>query len=209
MEHKPLPEIGPLVWIGGAAGLMVVLLLGLWLHTMRLNDSFGQTSSANAPSRPMTDQENGEDQARMGIMTPAEGTRWTQLLRTVKHRGSITPPELNWVLQTLAAPAPSLPPDIPQRYLAPQMAATRRLELMLVLREAKSCTPAQKERIYQATVGYLSSQEPNDEVGAIAVMRTLKDSRAIPKIRLLLSDPNEPVRTHALAALAAIPETGR
>ena len=202
MKDKMLQRIGTAL-----AGLVVILVFGFWLHSRQpKNDISHALPIINQNLPPMSDQETGADQAGTGIMTQVEGTRWSLLMRTVKLRGSITTPELDWVLQGLTQPPPSLPPDIPQD-LAPLTAATRRLELMWVLGEAKSYSPAQKERIYSATNGYLFAPQPNDKIGALLVMRTLKDSRAVPKVTALLNDPNEQVRKRAQKTLAAISET--
>ena len=202
MKDKMLLRIGT-----AFMGLGVIAVLGFWVHSRQpKSDTTHSPQIINQNLPPMSDQETGADQAGTGIMTQVEGTRWSLLMRTVKLRGSIMPPELDWVLQGLTQPPPSLPPDIPQ-YLAPLTAATRRLELMWVLGEAKSYSPAQKERIYSATNGYLFAPQPNDKIGALLVMRTLKDSRAAAPVKLLINDPNEQVRKRAQKTLAAISET--
>ena len=202
MKDKMLLRIGT-----AFMGLGSIAVLGFWVHSRQpKSDTTHSPQIINQNLPPMSDRETGADQAGTGIMTQAEGTRWSLLMRTIKLRGSITTPELDWVLQGLTQPPPSLPPDIPQ-YLAPLTAATRRLELMWVLGEAKSYFPAQKEQIYSATNGYLFSPEPNDKIGALLVMRTMKDSRAVPKVTALLKDPNEQVRKRAQKTLAAISET--
>lgn len=194
-------------WFGPAfGGLAVLLVFGLWLHHRQSENNTRQASSVIDLNPQMSDQEFGAGQAQMGFMTQPEGTRWSQIAQIVKQRGSITPSELNWTLQGLAQPPPSLPPNIPL-YFAPRIAATRHLEFMLLLREAKNYSPAQEERIYQATEGYLSAPEPNDKAGALAVMRTLKDSRAIPKVKTLLNDPDGVVRASAQKTLEALSRT--
>ena len=202
MKDKMLLRIGT-----AFMGLGSIAVLGFWVHaTQPINDISRAPQSIDLGPLLVSDKETGADQAGTGIMTQVEGTRWSLLMRTVKLRGSITTPDLDWVLQGLTQPPPSLPPDIPQ-YLAPLTAATRRLELMWVLGEAKSYFPAQKEQIYSATNGYLFSPEPNDKIGALGVMRMLKDVRAVPKVTALLKDPNEQVRKRAQKTLAAISET--
>ena len=202
MKDKMLLRIGT-----AFMGLGVIAVLGFWVHSRQpKSDTTHSPQIINQNLPPMSDQETGADQAGTGIMTQVEGTRWSLLMRTIKLRGSITTPELDWVLQGLTQSPPSLPPDIPQD-LAPLTAATRRLELMWVLGEAKSYFPAQKEQIYSATNGYLFSPEPNDKIGALGVMRMLKDVRAVPKVTALLKDPNEQVRKRAQKTLAAISET--
>jgi len=202
MKDKMLLRIGT-----AFMGLGVIAVLGFWVHSRQpKSDTTHSPQIINQNLPPMSDQETGADQAGTGIMTQVEGTRWSLLMRTIKLRGSITTPELDWVLQGLTQSPPSLPPDIPQD-LAPLTAATRRLELMWVLGEAKSYSPAQKEQIYSATNGYLFSPEPNDKIGALGVMRMLKDVRAVPKVTALLKDPNEQVRKRAQKTLAAISET--
>ncbi len=193
-----------LKWIGAACvGLAVVLMLGIWLRQRQSENSTRQASAVIDLNPKTSDQDFGADQARMGFMTQAESVQLQQMTRTIKQRGSITTPELDWALQGLAQPPPSLPPNIPA-YLSPQIAATRHLEFMLLLREAKNHTPAQKQQIYQATEGYLFASETNDKLGALAVMQTLKDSRAISQIKPLLNDPNALVRTSAQKTLAVI-----
>ncbi len=199
MKNKMLQRIGAAV-----AGLVIVLVFGFWLHSRQPKSDVRQAPPIiNRNSQPRSDQEDdaltGASQAEMGLMTKGDGTRWNQMMRTVKQRGSITPSELDWALQGLARPYPNL---------SPTLAATRRLEFMLLLREAKDYTPAQEERIYQATEGYLSSPEANDKLGALAIMRTLKDGRAIPKVKPLLDDQNKLVRSSARKTLAVVPQTG-
>ena len=202
MKDKMLLRIGT-----AFMGLGVIAVLGFWVHSRQpKSDTTHSPQIINQNLPPMSDQETGADQAGTGIMTQVEGTRWSLLMRTIKLRGSITTPELDWVLQGLTQSPPSLPPDIPQD-LAPLTAATRRLELMWVLGEAKSYFPAQKEQIYSATNCYLFSPQPNDKIGALGVMRTLKDVRAVPKVTALLKDPNDQVRNRAQKTLAAISET--
>ena len=202
MKDKMLLRIGT-----AFMGLGSIAVLGFWVHSRQpKSDTTHSPQIINQNLPPMSDQETGADQAGTGIMTQVEGTRWSLLMRTIKLRGSITTPELDWVLQGLTQSPPSLPPDIPQD-LAPLTAATRRLELMWVLGEAKSYSPAQKEQIYSATNCYLFSPHPNDKIGALGVMRMLKDVRAVPKVTALLKDPNEQVRKRAQKTLAAISET--
>ncbi len=189
MKNKMLQRIG-----AAFAGLVIVLVFGLWLHSRQPTSDIRQAHSIINNS-PESYQEFGAGQAEMGLMTQGDGIRWCQMTRTVQQRGSITPSELDWALQGLARPYPNL---------TPTLAATRRLEFMMLLMGAKNCTPAQEERIYQATEGYLSSPETNDKAGALAVMRTLKDGRAIPKVKPLLNDQNELVRASARKTLAVV-----
>ena len=130
-------------WIGAACvGLAVVLVFGVWLHHRQSENSARQAYVIN-PNPPMSDQEFGAGQARMGFMTQVEGTQLSQTERAIKQRGSITASELDWVLQRLASPPPSLPPGIPAD-MKPSIGGTRHLEFMRLLTASKNYTPAQK-----------------------------------------------------------------
>ena len=143
----------------------------------------------------LTDKEYAQSQSSMGIMSQSESLRWIQITDSIRLRGSITDPELDWLIQELPQPAPTP---------TPMIAATRRLELMLSIKQSKVFTPTQKERIYQATIGYLPGPERNDKMAALAVMRHLREKRAIPGITLLTDDPDATVRASARKTLKVI-----
>jgi len=193
-----------LKWVGAVCvGLAVLLVFGVWLHHRQSDNSTSRVSPVIDLNPKMSDEEFGAGQAQMGFMTQAESVQLAQTERAIKKRGTITASELDWTLQGLAQPPPSLPPNIPAS-MEPSIVGTRHLEFMRLLTASKSYTPAQKEQIYRATVGYLSSADTSDKLGALAVMRRLKDSRAIPEVKPLLNDRDKMVQTAAPKTLAVI-----
>lgn len=171
------------------AVLVIALGFSLWLHYKQ------QPRAVSTVHQLMTDKQFAASQAQIGIMTEADDLKWQQITNAVKDRGSITNPEFDWLMNGLQQPAISSDPTI---------AATRRLQFMLSLRQAKDYTPEQKERLYQATNSYLSAPERNDKLGALAIMRHLRDTRAIPAVTPLLNDPDALVRVSAKQTIKAI-----
>ena len=147
------------------------------------------------PDRSTVPQTYAQSQAALGVMTLPEALRWEHTNRAIESRKIITTPELDWLLLEIPKPAPSSDPALE---------ATRRLELMMALNQAKTYSPLQKERIYAATIRYLTGPETNDKIGALAVMRHLRASRAVAGITPLLTDPNPCVRLAAKRTLQAI-----
>ena len=175
----------------GVVLAVLVFALGLssWLHYKQ------KPRAVSSVHQLMTDKQFAAAQVQMGIMTEADALKWEQISNAIKDRGSVTDPEFDWLMRGLQQPAISNDPTID---------ATRRLQFMQSLRQAKDYTPQQKERLYQATKGYLSAPERNDKLGALAIMRHLRDTRAIPAVTPLLNDPDALVRVSAKGTLKAI-----
>ena len=119
-------------------------------------------------------------------MSKQEALNIDRIEVVAEKRGTITEGDLDWTLNLLKTPTESSNPYAP---------ALRRSTVTIILRNVKNLTPAQKDRVYTAVSGLLTSSEELDRIGAIAVMDNIKDKRALPALTRLLEDPNPKVRS--------------
>ena len=154
--------------------LLVLLTAGLLLrhhHTTLYMSSEDELATATA--------QNGE-------MSKQEALRIDRIDSIAEKRGLITEGDLDWTLKLLKTPIASSNPYAP---------ALRRSSVMIILRNVKNLSPAQKDRVYTAVSGLLTSSDELDRTGAIGVMGNIKDKRALPALTRLLEDPNPKVRS--------------
>jgi len=128
-------------------------------------------------------------------MTRAETERNDRLAVSIINTGAISLDDLNWSLRMLQTPSQAGEPS---------QTRLRHLEVMIALKGLRTFTPGQKERLYQATTGFLTSQDMPERIGAMAVMRATKDRRAIPGVKALLNDPDAFTRQMAQKTLAVL-----
>jgi hypothetical protein len=114
--------------------------------------------------------------------------------------GPMSDEELNWLIELLNSTRLA---KMPNRYFAQS-------KILSVFGLNTQPTPAQKERIYQATIPFLTLDEPKDRQyallkhDAMIELQQLKDARAIPLIVPLLNDSRLSVRNKAQDTLRAL-----
>ncbi len=79
---------------------------------------------------------------------------------------------------------------------------------MVSLKRLRSFAPGQKEQLYEATAGFLTSRDNYERIGAMAVMRAIKDKRAVPAVSALLNTQDSFTRQMADKTLAGLRASG-
>jgi len=155
--------------------LLVVLIAGLLLrnHQSSTPHMFSQDELATASAQ------NGE-------MTKQEALKLSRIDFIAEKQGLITEEDLDWTLNLLKTSTGSRNPYAP---------SIRRSRVIIVLRNVKNLSQSQKDRVYLAVSPLLASSDDLDRLGAVSVMRNIKDKRAVPALTHLLEDPNPKVRS--------------
>jgi len=166
------------------ATLLMILLVGLLLR-----------SHHNAAPHTFSEDELATATALNGEMTKQEALNLDRIDFIAEHHGLITEADLDWALDLLKTPIESSNPYAP---------ALRRSRVTIVLKNVKNLTPAQKDRVYRAVSGLLASSNKSDKIGGIAVMKNIKDKRAVPGLTHLLDDNDPTVRSFAKRTIREI-----
>lgn len=133
--------------------------------------------------------------AQNGEMSKQDYLNFERIEVSAERRGLITEEDLDWILNLLRTSTKSDNPDAPE---------LRRLDVAIILRNVKNLTPAQEDRVYHAVSVLLASSNKSDKIGAIAVMKNIKDRRALPTLTHLLEDNDPTVQSLARKAIQAI-----
>ncbi len=128
-------------------------------------------------------------------MTKAETERCDQITVSIYRSGTISAGDLDWMLEMLQTP--SWTGEAEQTQM-------RHLEVMVAFKKLRSFAPGQKEQLYEATSGYLSHNNRYEPVGAMAVMRAIKDKRAVPAVTVLLNSSSDFTRKMAQKTLEVL-----
>jgi len=164
--------------------LLVVLMAGLLLrnHQSSTPHVFSQDELATASAQ------NGE-------MTKQEALKLSKIDFVAEKKGLITEADLDWTLNLLKTPTEGRNPYAP---------SIRRSRVTIVLKNVKNLSQSQKDRVYQAVSPLLASSDELDRIGAISVMRNIKDKRALPALTHLLEDPNPKMRSFVQGTIKLI-----
>ena len=166
------------------SALLVILIASLLVrsHQSSATHIFSQDELATASAQ------NGE-------MSKQEALNLDRIDFTAEKQGLITEEDLDWTLNLLKTPTESRNPYAP---------SIRRSRVIIVLKNVKNFSPSQKDRVYQAVSPLLASSDELDRIGAISVMRNIKDKRAVPALTHLLEDPDPKVRSFAQMTIKKI-----
>lgn len=159
------------------AASLVILLVGTLLR-----------SQHSSTPHTFTEDELATATARNGEMSKQEALNLDRIGLVAEKQGLITEADLNWTLDLLKTPIESSNPNAP---------ALRRSNTLIVFRNVKNLTPAQKDKVYEAVSGLLTSSDDLDRIGAIAVVGNIKEKRALPALTRLLEDTDPKVRSFA------------
>jgi HEAT repeat protein len=132
-------------------------------------------------------------------MTRAETAHCDQIAVSVNNTGVISTDDLSWALQMLHTPSWTGETFQTQE---------RHLEIMVALKNLRNFAPGQREQLYEATFQFLTSPDKPERIGAMAVMRAIKDKRAIPSVIALLSDQDDFTRQMAHKTLPVLETPG-
>lgn len=173
------------------AVLLVVLAVGVLLR-----------SHHNATPHTFSEDELATATARNGEMTKEDYLRYARIDASAEKHGLITEEDLDWTLNLLKTPLQSSNPYAP---------ALRRSAAMGVLKNVKNFTPVQEDEVYNAVLPMLASSNnipassnKLEKIGAIAVMKNIKDKRALPALTHLLEDSDPTVRSFAKRTIREI-----
>lgn len=179
-----------------ATVLVVLSVIALLSFAVR---AVHHISSARSPvsERPVDEKSAAEQD---GVMSPQQHKEFARIHLAIRQSPgrTISDKDVDWLLQTLNAPAPNLDP-IKQ--------TTWRIEVMSVLGNVRQYTPAQAGKVYNSTVGFLSPPNRPERNSALGVMRATKDKRAIPIVTMFLNDPDPETRKVAQWALDSLSKT--
>ena len=135
------------------------------------------------------------DKMNYRFMTKAESDRSDQISASVYKTGAISAEDLTWSLRMLQTP--SWTGNVADTEM-------RHLDIMVDFKRLRTFAPGQKEQLYEATAPFLTRSNKYEPVGAMAVMRAIKDKRAIPSVTALLNDQNDFTRQMAHKTLEAL-----
>jgi|GEM_PF-2553598 len=174
------------------AVLLVVLAVGVLLR-----------SHHNATPHTFSEDELATATAQNGEMSKQEALNLDRIDFVAEKQGLITEEDLDWTLNLLKTPPPSSN--------NPYAPALRRSGVMNALKNAKNLSPSQKDRVYHAVSALLASSSNTsassnklDKIGAISVIRNIRDKRAVPALNHLLEDPDPTVRSFAKRTIREI-----
>ncbi len=138
--------------------------------------------------------------ARNHIISVKDDLKIEAIIDETLKSGGMSDSDLNWLLDSLK-----------KNNGAGLSQGLARSTILDPLEQLKIIPPAQEEKIYQAVIPMLGNDPAynnvHDKIRASAVMRVLKDNRAIPYLLPLLNAPDTTdgqLRVHAQAALDAI-----
>lgn len=132
-------------------------------------------------------------------MTKSEADQCDRISVSAFDTGTISESDLNWAIGMLQTPSwTGRLSDAQQRHL----------EVMVSLKRLRSFAPGQKEQLYEATAGFLTSRDNYERIGAMAVMRAIKDKRAVPAVSALLNTQDSFTRQMADKTLAGLRASG-
>ena len=166
------------------ASLLVILVVGLLVHNHQ-----GSTPHM------FSEDELATATARNGEMSKQEALNLDRIGLTAEKQRLITDADLDWTLNLLKTPIGGSNPNAP---------ALRRSNVLIVLKNVKSLTPAQKDKVYVGVSGLLTSSDQLDRIGAISIMNNIKDKRALPALTHLLEDTDPTVRSFAQMTIKKI-----
>ncbi len=137
---------------------------------------------------------------RMHIIAAKDELKIEGIISKIQKTGGVSDSDLGWLLDSLK-----------KNNGAGQSQEIARVTILNPLEQLKTIPSLQEEQIYQAVIPMLGSDpaynDTLDKIRASAVMRVLKDRRAIPYLLPLLNAPDTTdgqLRIHAQAALDAI-----
>lgn len=179
-----------------AAVLVVLSAIALLSFAVRAVHHISGNRSLVSERPVNEDSAAGQD----GVMSRQQHKELARIHLAIRRSSerTISDRDVDWLLQTLNAPAPDLDPI---------KLTTRRVEVMSVLENVRQYTPVQAGRVYSSAVSFLSLPNQPERNAALGVMRATKDKRAIPIVTMFLNDPNPETRKVAQWALDSLSKT--
>lgn len=183
------------LWQVTLLALIVLLSGGLFFVHYQNSHNLSTSQVKKQSHQQIAEKQNDQQIEEAGIMTVADHNRLTSIHDNVEKTGSISNDDFNWVI-TLLQSKPLKDTDF-SRAMKPS-------SVMLYMGHLEKLSPAQKQKLYNALLPYLSNGSSPLKQMAMRILGDAKVSSAKPVLTQLLHDNSAGVREGAKRALQKI-----